>query len=204
MNAALIQNLRIASQRIIDGGFISYESKFGRISIDKVRNSLEETFLELLLAIFTRMEDNEEISVLPLKQILLELVFESGFEVDFINSLTTNVFNETYKYIESQPNYDSYFVRTLKTYESLIKDSIKDPNFFGSSTITDVLQEISSYQYSSTNYSFIPKDVDEKTNQIYTLFTKERYWEVFNGLTNDTSYSPLSYNRFVKSSGFPQ
>ena len=203
MNSALIERLKIAGERIVAEGVAQYERKFGRFLVSLIKTNLEGAFLELLNAILDRIETDEELTILPLKQILLQVIFELEFNSVKATQVTEEVFSVLYKKIESEPNYDAEFVGKLKLYQTLISEAFNDLEFFSSSSSQDILREIVEYQYSDKKYSFIPREID-KNRRVFTLFSKERYWETFATLTDTTSYSPLRYNRSATLLGLPQ
>ena len=203
MNSALIERLKIAGERIVAEGVAQYERDFGRFSVSLTKTNLKIAFFELLIAILDRFETDEEITILPLKQILLQVIFELELNSVKATQVSDEVFVALYKKIESEPNYDAEFVGKLKLHQTLISEAFNDLEFFSSSSSQDILREIVEYQYSNKKYSFIPREIDEN-RRVFTLFSKERYWETFATLTDDTSYSPLGYNRAATFLGLPQ
>ena len=203
MNSALIERLKIAGERIVAEGIAQYERKFGRFLVSLIKTNLERAFLELLNAILDRLETDQELTILPLKQILLQIIFELEFNSVKATQITDELFATLYRKIKSESNYDAEFVGKLELYQILISEAFNDLEFFSSSSSQDILRENVEYQYSNKKYSFIPREID-KNRKVFTLFSKERYWETFTTLSDTTSYSPLRYNRSATLLGLPQ
>jgi hypothetical protein len=203
MDLALIERLRTAGEGIVADGFSEYELKFGKFTVSAIKTKVRNTTLELLFAVLDRIETDQEITALPLKQILLEALFELEFDGVQVSNIVTEVFASFYKKTKLELNYSVEFVSSFKSYEALILEALSTLEFFSSSSVHDVLQDTVEYQYSSKKYSFIPQEIDE-SRQVFTLFPKERYWERFSALSDNTSYSPFGYNRSAVLLGFPQ
>ena len=178
MNSAQIERLRIAGEGIVAEGFSEYERKFCRFTVSAIKTKVRNITLELLFAVLDRIETEQEITALPLKQILLEALFELEFDTVQVSNIVTEVFASFYRKTKLELNYSVEFVSSFKSYEALILEALSTLEFFSSSSVHDVLQDIVEYQYSSKKYSFIPREIDEN-RQVFTLFTKERYWERF-------------------------
>jgi len=202
MNQRLFENIRISAQNLVWKGVAQYEETEGRFKVDAIKQKFLENGLEVLFTIVSRVYENEEISIFSLKNLLLETLFEINFESEILKKVYSNINSELVKFIQKEPNYDAETVREINIYFDLISENIDNYFFYSGSSVADILQNQKEYQYSEKISSFTPIDVDN--NKIYTLFPKERYWEVFTKTPEENSYSPLNYNRVVTAAGFPQ
>jgi hypothetical protein len=201
MTPQLFEEIRIGLQKLVSEGVFAYERDFGKFKIDAVKKRFLDTGIELLSLILDRVENDEEISIIPFKQILLQILFELEFDVETMKSLLPYLKTNLDLFIKSKPNYDANFTRILDSYFILFSENISDYSFYASSSALDIIQEQPEYQYSEKLYALIPDEINEETQTIYTLFPGSRYWEEYQALTTITSYSPLSYNRIASKIG---
>jgi hypothetical protein len=201
MNSALLEAIRAQSQRIVADGLTRYEKKYSRFTTSSSKRKFENVGLDLFLSILIRIENGEPVTIVPLKQKMLEALFEVDFNTELSRLAFVEIAGALYDFIDSQPNYDPGLRRTFESYEALLSDGIGNYQFFSSSSALDIIQDPEEYQYCSAEFSFTPKQIDRSNNKIYTLFPKERYWEEFSKLTDANSYSPLYYNRIANEIG---
>lgn len=203
MTAELFEDIRLNAQKFVSEGLVAYEKAFGELKTDVSKQKFLSSGLELLRRILDRVEAKEEISVLPFKEVLLQIVFDLDASVDAreVKNLLPYIQGELIGFIRSKPNFDVNLTRIFDAYFELFAESVGDLSFYSSSSATDILQSQPEYQYSETLYSIVPREIDSETKTIYTVVPKERYWETFSTQTDDTSYSPLSYNRFASNLG---
>ena len=201
MTPQLFEEIRINLQKLVSEGVSAYERDFGKFKIDAIKRKFLDTGMELLGIVLERIEAGEVVTVLPFKQILLQILFELEFDTETIGNLLPCLKSSLEAFVRLQPNYDANFVRLLDSYFILFAENIGDYAFYSSSTALDILQEQPEYQYSETLYSLVPDSIDESTGTVYTLFPSSRYWEEYQSLTSDTAYSPLSYNRVAAQAG---
>ena len=203
MSSPFIELLKPRIPLIISQGFSSYERDFGTFNTDKQRQGLSNLVNRLFPLIIDRIDNGDPVSLEPLKAIILEGLFVVGIGQPYPVELFDSIISIVEKYASEVPGEYTEFLRTIKEYGKLIKVSVSDINFFSASSIFDILQTPQEYQYSEDQFIFSPREIDEDRRRIYTLFPKERYWEVFKELSNTTSYSPLSYNRIAGKIGKP-
>lgn len=201
MTPALFEEIRINAPRLTSEALNSYEKKFGKLKTDLSRQKFLDSGLVLLKKIVDRIESKDEISILSLKEVLLGLTFDLDFDTDAVKNLLPFIRDSVVSFIASKPNYDASLTEILNTYFKLLTESTGDFAFYSSSEAVDILQAQPEYQYSETLYSVVPREIDAGSGKIYTVFPKERYWEVFSGQDDNSSYSPLRYNRFAASLG---
>lgn len=203
MTPKLFEDIRLNAQKFVSEGLVAYEKAFGELNTDIARQKFLDSGLELLIRVLDRVESKEEVSVLPFKEILLQIVFdlEGSLDAKEVKSLLPFIQAQLVNFIKSERNYDSNLIRTLDAYFELLIENAGNFAFYSSSGAVDILQSQPEYQYSEILYSVTPREIDTETLKIYTVFPKERYWETFSTQTDDTSYSPLSYNRFASSLG---
>jgi hypothetical protein len=202
MNPRLFENIRINAQRFVKEGVAQYEKEFGKFEIDALKQKFLDNSLKLVLNIIDRVFNDEEISILPLKNLLLETLFELNFNSEGFLKIYDKINKEIILFIQSEPNYDANISRIFNAYFALISENIDDYSFYSGSAIVNILQSQQEYQYSETTSSFYPIEVSNK--KIYTLFPKERYWEFFSKTPQENMYSPLRFNRVAVTGGFPQ
>lgn len=200
MSSNLIEILKQRTSLIVSEGFILYEKKYGRFSTSKLRNTLEAIASQLLIEIIQKLEKNEPISIDSFKQIIIEGLLEIGLGEKYPVEVFDEIFSVINNYTEQLPGSYPELLSKIEKYKELIVNSITSRNFF-SSSIFDILQAPEEYQYSENQFIYPIKEIEESSRRIYTLFKKERYWEVFKDLSNTTSYSPLSYNRLAAKIG---
>lgn len=201
MNSALLEAIRAQGQRIVAEGIIRYEKKYVRFPSDASKRSFERVSLDLFISIIERIENDESLTITPLKQKMLEALFEVDFNTELSRLVFEEISGALSDFIAAQPNYDPSLVRLLSSYQELLSDSIGNYNFFSSSSALDIIQKPEEYQYCVAEFAFVPKQIDRSNNKIYTLFPKERYWEEFSKLTDANSYSPLRYNQIANEIG---
>ena len=201
MNSALLEAIRAQGQRIVAEGIIRYEKKYVKFRSDASKRSFERVSLDLFVSIIERIENGDTLAITPLKQKMLEALFEVDFDTELSRLVFEEISGALFDFIASQPNYDPSLVRTLGSYQELLSDSIGNYNFFSSSSALDIIQKPEEYQYCVSEFAFVPKQIDRSNNKIYTLFHKERYWEEFSKLTDANSYSPLKYNQIANEIG---
>jgi hypothetical protein len=193
MDPSFLENLRINAERLVKSGVARYETNFGKLEVNSLRERFINNSLEITLIIIDRVLANEEISIIPLKNILLKSFFDLELELDskVLIELYTEINREITSWIRSQPGYKVELVKTFDEYLFLVSENVNDYAFYSGSTVTNILQTQPEYQYSEIISSFTPIEVDQKT--IYTLFSKERYWEYFSKSSREDSYVPLNY-----------
>ena len=204
MNSELFEEIRINAQKFVSESLTAYERDFGRLTTDLSRRRFLDSGLELLKRILDRVELDEEISILPFKQVLLAVLFDLDFNVDSVKNLLPFIRDELAEFVKAKPNYNADLTRIFNTYFALFIENVGNYSFYSSSSAVDVLQAQPEYQYSESLYSVIPAEIDQSNGQIYTVFPKERYWESFSSSSSAGSYSPLGFNRFTSSIGLPQ
>lgn len=202
MTSLLLEEIRINAQRIVDRGVVQYEKLNGRFKIDGLKKKFLDNALELLLRVVERTFDGEEISVVPLKDIIAKSLFDLDFDTENLVKIYSEINKELIKFIKKEPNYDSNITRIFNSYLILISENIDNYSFYAPSSVTDIVQNQPEYQYSDEVNSFTPKEIYDNT--IYTLFTRNRDWEVFSTIEAIDAYNPLSYNRVATKAGFPQ
>lgn len=195
MSSPFIELLKPRIPLIILQGFSLYEKEFGVFNTDKQRQELLNLITKLFPLIIDRIDNGDPISLGPLKTIILEGLFIVGIGQPYPVELFDSIIAVIEEYASEIPGEYTEFLRIIREYGKLIKTSVSDINFFSASSVFDILQTPQEYQYSEDQFIFSPKETDEGGRRIYTIFPKERYWEVFKELSNTTSYSPLSYNR---------
>ena len=197
----LFEEIRLNAQKLVSNGLVEYEKAYGSLSTDSSKKKFLDSGLELLNRIINRIEVKDEVTILPLKEVLLKVVFDLDFNTEAVKALLPYINNQLKKFIIAKPNFDPLLTRSLDTYFELVIGSIADFSFYSSSGSIDVLQAQPEYQYSNLLYSVAPKEIDSENNRIYTVFPKDRYWETFSTKEDNSSYSPLSYNRFASALG---
>lgn len=198
----LFEEIRLKAQNLVSSGLVKYERAAGGLSTDLARKKFLDSGLELLKRVLDRIEGKEQVSILPLKEILLKVVFDLDFNTEAVKGLLPYIKTELVEFIKTKPNYDPNLARILNGYFELFIESIGDFSFYSASSSIDILQAQPEYQFSELLYSVAPTEIDTDTGRIYTIFSKDRYWETFAGQTDDSSYSPLSYNRTAAALGF--
>lgn len=194
MNSSLIETLKPRVPLFVSQGLLSYEKENGLFSA-VTRSTLSDITANTLSAVFDRISKDEPVSINPLKSLILEGVFKIGVGTEYPAGIYRKITIEVEEYTKKVSNNYSQFLRVLKEYERLLTEAVSDVEVFSASSIFDLLQTPEEYQYSENQFTFSPKQVDEYSRKVYTLFPKERYWEEFRKLSNTTSYSPLGYNR---------
>ena len=191
MNPELFEDIRINAQKFISESLNTYERDFGKLSTDLSRQKFLDSGLELLRRILTRVEDNEEISIQPFKQILLSILFDLDFDANALKTLLPFINARLVEFIKTKPNYDANLVRIFNTYFTLFVENVSNYSFYSSSSAIDILQAQPEYQYSESLYSIIPTKIDLNEGRIYTMFPKERYWETFSLAVGTSKYDAL-------------
>jgi hypothetical protein len=204
MSSPFIELLKPRIPLIISQGFSLYEREFGAFNTDKQRKELSALINQLLPLIIDRIENGDPVLLEPLKSIILEGLFVVGIGQPYPVELFDSIISVVESYVNEVPGVYIEFLRTIKEYGQLIKTNVSDINFFSSSSVFDILQTPQEYQYSEDQFIFSPKEINRDSRKIYTLFPKERYWEVFKELSDATSYSPLGYNRVAGKIGKSQ
>ena len=204
MNSELFEEIRINAQKFVSESVIAYERDFEKLSTDLSKQKFRDSGLELLRRILDRVENNEEVSILPFKQVLLSILFDLDFNVAAVKNLLPFINARLAEYIKTRPNYDANLTKIFSTYFTLFVENVGNYSFYSSSSAVDIVQAQPEYQYSESLYSIVPDEIDSYENRIYTVFPKERYWENFSSKTNAALYSPLGFNRFASSIGLPQ
>ena len=201
MTPQFFEEIRINLQRLVLRSVSLYEEKFGKFKIDASKQSFLNSGIEILSLVLDRVERDEEVSVLPFRQILLEILFKLEFDTDVIKNLLPYLKSGLEEFIRSKPNYDANLTRIIDSYFILFSENISSYSFYASSSALDILQEQPEYQYSEKLYALVPLEIDENAGRVYTLFSRSRYWEEYQSLNEESSYSPLSYNRTASKLG---
>lgn len=185
MNSRILKKIRVNAQQFVIAGVAEYEREVSRFEVDLVKQQFLKTGLNIVLKIIDRIVDDEEITIIPLKEILLEALFELEFNSEAFIDIYDRINNKIVLFIKNEPNYDANLTRIFNFYTKLIKESTGDYQFYSGSTITNILQTQPEYQYSDTLNSFYPLEV--YNDRVYTLFPKERYWEVLSATRSNIS-----------------
>ena len=204
MTSELLESVRINAQSLVSKGLLAYEVAFGKLKVDLSRQRFLSSGLRLLNVLLDRVGANEQVSIFPLKSVLINVLSDLDFDIETVQNLLPFVLEEVLSFLRSKPTYDANIAGSLKTYFALIGENAGDFAFYSSSEATDILRAQPEYQYSEALYSVTPLEYNNSSGKVYTLFTEERYWEVFSSQTDTTSYSPLGYNRFATQLGLSQ
>lgn len=201
MTPELFEGIRLNIRELVTQGVVAYEKKFGKIKVDLFRQKFLDSGLELLNSIIDNVQSGNKVPTQSLKGPLLKVLFDLDFDSETIKNLIPFIRERVFALLRSQPGLDYGIQRTFDFYFESFLENIDNFSFYYSSDSSDILRALPQYQYSETLSSVIPKELEEKTNRIYTLFPSDRYWEVFSGQTDGESYSPLQYNRVASSLG---
>lgn len=204
MASELFEEIRFNAQKFVSKGLVGYEKTFGALNTDLSRQKFLDSGLELLRQIIDRVEAGEEVSALAFKQVLLSVLFDLDFDAVAVKNLLPFIKSEVVGFIKSKTNYSVNTIRFFDGYFELLVQSVGDYSFYSSSSAIDILQAQPEYQYSESLYSLIPSYVDKSNNKIYTVFPQDRYWQTFSSQNDESSYSPISYNRFASELGLPK
>jgi len=191
MNPELFEEIRINAQKFVSESLAAYERDFEKLSTDISKQKFLDSGLELLKRILERVENNEEVSILPFKQVLLSVLFDLDFNIDAVKNLLPFINDELVEFIKTKPNYNANLTRIFGTYFALLIDNVGNYSFYSSSSAVDILQTQPEYQYSESLYSIVPAEIDLSSNRIYTMFPKVRYWETFSLESSAVSYDAL-------------
>lgn len=201
MNSDLFELIQINAQRLVKNGIILYEQKFKKFTSDDLKQKFTDSLLSIFLEITRKIFEQEDVSLVSISDLLLSILFELNFDSETFVNAYKEVNNEVFAFLDQESNNSSSIKQSYNTYLFLIEENINDYSVYTGSEILNILNNNPQYQYSESTYSIIPKEVSK--SKIYTLFPKERYWEIFSGALESEVYSPLSYNKSVVSAGFP-
>ena len=191
MNSELFEEIRINAQKFVSESVTAYERDFGKLSTDLSKKRFLDSGLELLKRVLDRVERSEEVSILPFKQVLLSVLFDLDFNVTSVKELLPFINSQVVEFIKAKPNYDANLSRLFSSYFDLLIEDVGNYSFYSSSNAVDILQAQPEYQYSELLYSIIPDEIDSGKNRIYTVFSKERYWENFSLRASTPQYGAL-------------
>lgn len=177
MNLAQLELVRQSSERIVSEAMLRFEGKNGRFKVEAIREEISGLFLSLLLLVTERVESGEFVSVVPIKQSLLEILLVTELKPDLISGVLNEIFSGIEKELETLPGFSLELLKTFKLYFSLVEEVIFSGDLLSSSSGLDIVQSVSEYQYLESSYSFDIRDVDIATKTVYTLFNKERYFD---------------------------
>lgn len=203
MGSLLVELLNSRISLIISQGFSLYEKQYGPFKTDVQRKALERAVNKLFPIIIDRIQNSDPVSIDSFKTIILEGLFIVGVGQPYPTQLFSSIISVIESYTDELPGDYVEFLRSIKEYGNLISEAVSDIELFSASSVFDIIQTPQEYQYSEDQFHFSPKEVDNYTRRIYTLFQKERYWETFQQLSDNNSYSPLSYNRVAGRIGKP-
>lgn len=195
MDLALISILKPRVRPSVSEAIALYEEETLKKSSSKNRVIIEQSMYDIIDSILDKISTDSPVSVLSLKPVLLEAVIKTQSSNELIAGVLLKAFKIVSDYVKALPGNYSRFLNEFDQYKSLIINSIKDKEFFSKFSVFDILQAPVEYQYAESQSTILPKEVDEVTNQVYTLFSKNRYWEQYRLLDATGSYSPLSFNR---------
>jgi hypothetical protein len=176
MDFKLFEKIQINSERFVSAGVTEYERKFTPFEVDLTKQKFLKNGLDIISRIIIRVANNEEISIIPLRDVLLTTLFELDFNFEIFIEVYKQINLQLISFITKESNYDANTVRIFNSYERLIRENAGDYVFYSGSTVINILQTQPEYQYSDTINTFYPLEVSN--NKIYTLFPKERYWDV--------------------------
>lgn len=192
MTPRLFEDIRINATRIVAAGVSEYEKVNGRFKIDALKQKFLDNSLELLLSIVERIFENEEISILPLREVILESLFDLEFNTEITIQIYSEINKELIRFIQKEPNYDVNLVNILNRYLELISENVNNYLSYASSSVTNILQNQPQYQYSEQLNSFVSKEIFN--NKVYILYPKERDWET-SSLINASDNNLIIYNK---------
>lgn len=204
MDSSLVEILIQRLPPTVSEAISSYEKKFGRIKVSAEKEVLNNFLLQIYLAILKRIEDKETVTIEPLRLVILEGFFKLGIDSKYSPEIFDFVKESIFSYIDTLSFSYAEIIRDINDYTFLLKQAFEDINSFSSSSIVDILQTPEEYQYSEKKFYFQSRSVEKTTRKAYTLFPKERYWEVYRKLSTNQLYSPLSYNRTAGKIGKPE
>lgn len=198
----LFEEIRLNSQKLVSNSVSEYERVNGRFKIDAIKEKFLENARELFLAVVNRIENSEEISILPLRGVISKFLADLDFDTKTLIDIYREINKNLLDFLKKEPNYDAGISREFNSYLELISENIGDYSFYAALSVTNVIQNQPEYQYSEESVSFSPKEISD--DRIYTLYTRNRDWKTFSQSGPAQAYSPISYNRVAVSAGFPQ
>lgn len=206
MNQELYEVLRINVERLVLSGISDYENQYKKIEISDIKADVIELCLELTFIVLDKLKFEDLVEIDSFKNILLDVLFKLEPDVEVLGTLIGTVFDKLIEFIKEQPNFisNTELVRDIKEYSKQIEDYALNYEFYLSSTGIDIIRSITQYDKSTLLTSISPKEFNPDTRTLYTLFSGSRYWNLFSLLDENSSYSPLGYNLFVRDRGFPQ
>ena len=204
MTSRALNSIRERVQGLVSLGFRNYDQVASRPTLEYRRNHTESVVVELVLRVLDRISEQQSLSVFPLKPAISELVFLGELQTNDTTRLVREVFDVIIQDVKSTPGFSVELARQIDTYSDLIIDVVKDsPEKLGISGATEALKQVEQYGYASSLGTFSTK-TSASEGKVYTLWPKERGWEEFAQLDENTSYTPLGYNRFARVAGLPQ
>ena len=169
-----ISELRYQSLNLIDKAIGIYESSVEKINVSQKREILKKLSSDIFNIIIDRIENQESISIIPLKSTILEGIFVLNFDIELSLSVITFVSTELINYFKSFASFDKNIIQELEEYKRLLLESTGDFSVFITPSTVELLQQIPQYAYSdSVN---IYKNFDSK-GYYSPLFSSDYLWE---------------------------
>ena len=157
---------------IVTRGLDSY----GRFGIESERKAFYRVTIDLLLAVTDRIDNNEVVTISPLRDLMTSGLFLVGFDPQRVIGIFESVARSLYREVEENGIVDPDTIRVYQKYENLLRGVVGDYRALLQKSVTDYLSEIEQYGVARRQVSLPP--------------TRSRLLK-----SNRASYDPLTVSR---------
>lgn len=191
-NSQLIQKIKENLPTIVSGSVSEYEKSLGGFRIQAVRANATDLTFKLLSGLVDNLEyEDTEGRASEFKNILLAILFELQFNDQTISAFLTAMQRKLIEFADSTTLSNPGITNIIDQYFNIFSQRITDYTFYASTSGQDILKSQPEYQICEGLSSIPIKQYEGKTSTIYTLFTKERYWEYYKLLSREAQYTPF-------------
>ena len=172
---------------VIEAKLSDYETEVQKFTSNQTRETIKGLIIEIFSYVLNRIEQEDTVSIEPLKQVLLEGVFKLNFNIELTASIFNYMGTELLNEIKAQ-GVNTNILQYFTEYRNLIQSTIGSFNFFIESSATELLQKVPQYGYSESVKTYQNFD----SNGHYSpLFSSELLWENIKTRDIENEANPL-------------
>ncbi len=120
--------------------------EYGVFSSEKDKVTFYGIAVDLLLTVTRKIENNDYVSVSPIKPLITESLFTLGFNYDTALAVFESVVGSLYREFDESKIIDPDIVNIYKKYEVLLRESLADVRILLRNSLPEYLSEIPEYR----------------------------------------------------------
>ena len=130
--------------------------EYGRFGVESEKKAFYRVTVDLLLAITDRIDNNEVVTISPLRDLMTSGLFVVGFDPQRVIGIFESVSRSLYREVEESGIVDPDTMRIYQKYEDLLREVVGDFRALLQKSVSDYLGEINEYGVAREQVSLSP------------------------------------------------